>query len=616
MKLPYHLIVQDQRNTIIILCRKLINKRRTYIYFFFFLSIFFLPIFYSRNNKRNSKLQNFDRKIIYTGKPLNEIHSINIHTGLNENNEGNKKTEFQNKDNNDKVMHDKKDFYNDLNPFSKYELYYVDENDQIPSQDSIEKCSSYSFSGTQLNFVPDVDQNIIEDPFAYVHQPPEKSLIPKNFYQNIKGVHYIEISPGVIVPHNFSAIQTQKVIKFANHSINVTTFDSGDVKEHFTWLPPFDWKIPHGLTKHQLDLFFKQPENHWHFNDCKMWNINVIWEVKNGISKLSEHKKCTNHNYTNNLNFCEWPRTLPDNQKPQLKGDVFAFGGHYIEIFQHFFDNGISHMAAMSFALGLDRIPNISLFSAGCGGTCGAIMNKFGFKNVQGCKNVNTEISAENLILIPSMRVLHPYYFEFFRYNMDKNQLKMTKQEKIDKYKYLFSVDNVTEEEIDQKDKIIILPRGRGSGGNARVIYNIDDVEKSLKKIHGQNNVIVYRKSDSRRINSIDDMRFFFSRAKAIVAPHGGACYNHFFSDKGIDFIEMIPMLDNGKYPKQKYWNKLIPFAHLAFLSSVQLHSQRFWRYITMNVDINYNVDIDDFMNWTKQIHSLAKSGSIGFVDL
>ena len=71
---------------------------------------------------------------------------------------------------------------------TNYGLYYVDENDQIPSQDSIEKCSSYSFSGTQLNFVPDVDQNIIEDPFAYVHQPPEKSLIPKNFYQNISNL--------------------------------------------------------------------------------------------------------------------------------------------------------------------------------------------------------------------------------------------------------------------------------------------------------------------------------------------------------------------------------------------------------------------------------------------
>ena len=118
-----------------------------------------------------------------------------------------------------------------------------------------------------------------------------------------------------------------------------------------------------------------------------MWNINVIWEVKNGISKLSEHKKCTNHNYTNNLNFCEWPKTLPDNQKPNLKGDVFAFGGHYIGFFQHFFDNGISHMAAMYFGLGLDRIPNISLFSAGCRGTCEGIMKRIGFKDVLGCQH-------------------------------------------------------------------------------------------------------------------------------------------------------------------------------------------------------------------------------------
>ena len=117
-----------------------------------------------------------------------------------------KKLELQNRENNDKILHDKNDFYNDLSPFSKYELYYPDENDFIPSQDSIEKCSNYSFSGDQLNSVPDSEQDIIKDPFDYVHQPPEKPLIPKNFYQDIKGVHYLEFSPGVIVPHNFRTI--------------------------------------------------------------------------------------------------------------------------------------------------------------------------------------------------------------------------------------------------------------------------------------------------------------------------------------------------------------------------------------------------------------------------
>ena len=75
-------------------------------------------------------------------------------------------------------------------------------------------------------------------------------------------------------------------------------------------------------------------------------------------------------------------------------------------------------------------------------------------------------------------------------------------------------------------------------------------------------------------------------------------------------------MMDTGKYPKQSYWNKLIPFAHLAFLSSVQLHSQRFWRYISMNADTNYNVDVDDFMKWSNQILSLAKAGCVGFVEI
>ena len=80
------------------------------------------------------------------------------------------------------------------------------------------------------------------------------------------------------------------------------------------------------------------------------------------------------------------------------------------------------------------------------------------------------------------MRVLHPYYFGFFRNKIDENSPKMTKQEKIEKYKHLFSIDQVQEEDIDKKDRIMVLPRGHGSGGNARVIYNINDVVHSLKK--------------------------------------------------------------------------------------------------------------------------------------
>lgn len=632
MQLPFHLLSQKEQRQKSFLWKCIRNPLFIYVIAFTTLISFtFVLLHQSRHQKQILKYRNY----INAQSNSNDEQKTGPNTNpqINEKVEKSQKLDNEEKvDDDEKIVKDEKiinpengndakndhirELYDNLNPNTKYELYYPDEDDLQPSEESIRRCERFSSTGSEFNQVPDEEQNVIEDPYEYVHQPPERPLIPRNFYQKIKGVHNLEISPGVIVPHNFSGIKTDRVVKFNKHLINVTTFDSGNVKEHFVYLPPFDWKVPHGLTKHQLDLFFKQPENHWHFNDCKMWSIDVIWEVKNGVSKLSNHKTCTNHNYTNNLNFCEWPKTLPEGQKPQNNGDVFAFGGHYIEIFQHFFDNGISHMAAMSFGLGLDRIPNITLFSAGCGSTCGGIMNKFGFKNVQGCKNVNNEVSAENLIIIPSMRVLHPYYFEFFRYKIDSDPPKMTMDQKIEKYKQVFNVQNVTEETIYQKNKVIFLPRGHGSGGNARIIYNIDDLVNRLKKIHGDENVVVYRKSDSHRLGSIDDMRFFFGRAKAIVAPHGGACYNHFFSDVGIDFVEMIPMLDNGKYPKQPYWNRLIPFAHLAFLSSVQLHAQRFWRYLTMNVDINYNIDVDDFINWSQQIPSLAKAGSIGEVDI
>lgn len=518
MKFPYHLVEQEESFHKVRFCKKFAKKRTNFICIIVISAV--LLTFFILNLKKSKNIET-QNKELYFEKMVYSHSYKNISQKKEKNNSDikvNKAKEQHQKKQSQNNIHIKDDFYNDLSPYTEYELYYPDDNDLIPSDMSVEKCKQYSFSDTSLNFVPDMEQSVINDPFDYVHQNPERPLIPRNFHQDIEGIHFLEISPGVIIPHNFSGIKTQRVVKFANHSINVTTFDSGNVKEHFVWLPPFDWKVPHGLTKHQLDLFFKQPENHWHFDDCKMWSINVIWEVKNGISKLSEHgNKCTNHNYTNNLNFCEWPKTLSNSQKPKLKGDVLAFGGHYIEIFQHFFDNGISHMAAASFALGLNRIHNISLFSSGCGGTCEGIMSKMGFRDVQGCKNVNTEISAENLILIPTMRVLHPYYFEFFRYNMDKKPSKMTIQEKIEKYKYLFSVDNVTEDDVDQKDKIIILPRGHGSGGNARIIYNIDAVQQSLKEIHGEKNVVVYRKSDSHRIKSIDDMRFIHYLTKEVL---------------------------------------------------------------------------------------------------
>ena len=467
--------------------------------------------------------------------------------------------------------------------FRHPDLFYPEREDLIPRQESIEKEKDFD-PKINVEIVPNEGQDVIEDPVAYVKQTPERPLLPGNFYQNIDGVGNLEISPGVIVLHNFSAIPSSRVMEFGDHKLNVTTYDSGYMKEHFLWLPPFDWKLPNGLNQMQINLFWKQPENHWHFDDCKMWNLNVVWEVQNGESAFCNKNECINHNYTHHLNFCNWPNRV---EEPKEKGKVFIFSDHYVNIFQHFFDNGIPHIATMALATGYN-LSDINVMSGACNSLSVQILERLGFKSTKNCIRSSQRVSAETLIMIPSMRVLHPLYYEWFRENM--------------KYPSLHGNINSSV----KQDKIVILPRGvsGGGGGDARIIYNIEQVKERLQQIHGKENVIM-----GVGRYSLDHMISFYSEVKAILGPHGGAFYNHFFAPPGIDVVEMIPMMDTGKYPLQNHWNKNIPFAHLAFLSNVQLNNQKFWRYISMNSPINYNVDVDDFMEWIKQIPSLANPG-------
>ena len=474
-------------------------------------------------------------------------------------------------------------------------LYYPDKFDEIPNPESVKKAANFS-PFVKAEFVPDAAQEVIEDPVSYVNQPPERPLLPRNFHQDIKGVAELEISPGVFVLHNFSAIPSHRIFKFANHSLNVTTYDSGFMKEHFVWLPPFNWSLPNGLTEEQTRLYWKQPENHWHFDDCKMWSVNVVWEVKNGVAPLCQRSKCHNHNYTNHLNYCEWPRTV---SKPEHGGKVFIFGDHYVNIFQHFFDNGIPFISSMAFATGYD-LKDISVISGTCNQVSTSILKRFGFANTQNCQQPSKMVSAETLIMEPSIRVLHPYYFEWYRDMLNYSSLLIRKREK----------DPVESAKV--RDKILVLPRSimGGGGGNARIISNFGDLVAKLKEIHGQDKVIQPIKT-----NNLNQLVEYYSTVKAVVGPHGGAFYNALLAPEGIDIIEMIPMMNTGKYPGQQYWDKLIPFAHLAMHSFSVLNNQKFWRYITMDVPINYKIDINDFLEWSKQIPSLAYPGPVNITN-
>ncbi|OHT03687.1 hypothetical protein TRFO_28813 [Tritrichomonas foetus] len=499
---------------------------------------------------------------------------------------------------------------NDIRSNKIKTLYYPDELDEIPCNESMEKMKTWDFQ-TLTEYVPNVEMFPIEDPISYINQQPERPLLPRNFRQTLDGVHQLEISPGVVVLHNFSAIETHRIEKVGDIEINVTTFDSGFMKEHFIWFPPFEWFLPHGMTPEQINLFWKQPENHWHFDDCKMWNLDVVWDIENGDMPISQCERCRNHNYTHHVNHCEWPKQT---NNPKYHETVFAMNDHYINIFQHFMDNGIPHMATMSIGSGIPP-EKATLALPHPHGIFHNVASSLGFSRLIGA---HESISAQRLIITPSLRVLHPIYYKWFRLHFskfhddpnlgEKNLYDPNKTGEITLNQEEIEKENRKERAL-KRTKIVVLPRGvlGGGGGSARIIYNLEDVVKRLKKIHGSDNVVIHTGSD----RSFNDILQLYREAKAIFGPHGGAFYNHFFAEEGIDVIEMIPMQESGLYPLQNYWNRLIPFAHLAFHSNVQLMNQTFWRYITTTKQINYNIDVDDFMNWTQQIPSMSIPGPV-----
>ena len=90
------------------------------------------------------------------------------------------------------------------------------------------------------------------------------------------------------------------------------------------------------------------------------------------------------------------------------------------------------------------------------------------------------------------------------------------------------------------------------------------------------------------------------------MGPHGGAFYNQFFSGPNTNIIEMLPVRKNGLYPDQT-GRMGLRFAHLAMYTNSEILHQNFYRYYTLSNTINYNIDIDDFMNWFKTYFNESK---------
>ena len=180
-------------------------------------------------------------------------------------------------------------------------------------------------------------------------------------------------------------------------------------------------------------------------------------------------------------------------------------------------------------------------------------------------KNQKTVVSAKRLILAAVVRVVHPWYFDWFTDLMDIPNL--------------------------QRNKIIIMPRGGVYGGKGeRIISNLVDLKGPLSEIYGSENVIIFNKDDYRQLSQLREL---FASAKIIIGPHGGAFYNAFLGGKDIIAVELLPIQTDGSYPRST-------FGNMCIYSNTQMLGQKLYRYYTIANNINYNIDINDFMEWFK----------------
>ena len=116
------------------------------------------------------------------------------------------------------------------------------------------------------------------------------------------------------------------------------------------------------------------------------------------------------------------------------------------------------------------------------------------------------------------------------------------------------------------------------------------DIKKSLEDRFGQENVFQIDNGCQNLSFCLD----LLPKTKYIIGPHGGALYNAFFAGKDVNIIELLPIRKNGQYPaaNNKYWapNSVITFAQMA--------SQKIYRYYTFSNEINYLMNVTDFLNW------------------
>jgi hypothetical protein len=330
-------------------------------------------------------------------------------------------------------------------------------------------------------------------------------------------------------------------------------------------LPPFYWALPLGLNSTTTALFWRQPENHRHFNDSVQWSSGKVQVFFNSTLVDGFH---TMHNATHYFNYNR-PITVPGGSAEH--DVVMLVMGHMIELFQHFLDNGVPHITLMELATGIDPSRVTFIIENWLSDSIPNLLRRYGYTHIIKRGTVMGNISARVIVLAEIVPVVHPVLIQRF-------------------------LDRIHLNHKAQTDKIVLVSRqGSSSSKPTRLILNQDHLERSLRQKFGSR-VELFR-SDTKFDTAVEQ----FERAAVVIGSHGGAMYNALWASRACQIVEILPLLKGGGYPDQGDPTAELQFAHLAFHTISMMNYQRYYRYYTFAGDINYNVDIPHFLNWLQQ---------------
>lgn len=393
----------------------------------------------------------------------------------------------------------------------------------------------------------------LEERFGVLRPPPPKG--------NWTADKFIAITPPPYPKSN--TFRTNDIVSNETWSILETREVNEYTTEVTVQLPSFYWETPRGLTKDTAEVFWKQPENHRHF-DGRMHPTTGIVEIYTDCQLTGYFSsKVEDSKYVNYNRLFGTPVSEP------VYDAVMYMTRHEVQYFQHFLDNGIPHISLMQFASGIDPSEVTFVMDSWNTPMIPYLLKRYGFKDVI---RRSGAISAKKLIIPKVVPVLSPLYTQYFL-----NRLNLTE---------------------GKNDKVILISRTHGDGTKPmRLITNQESLENALRKKFGSNFVVFKAKGAK-----IENTMSLFSEAKYIIGSHGGAMYNALWAPLSAKVVEIMPIrLADGVYPMQGHTERMPPFAHLAIYTNSNMKGQAFYRFYADTDHRNYEVNVDEFMKWFEE---------------